>query len=131
MPEKRGIRFADLDLKFEKNPITHRLMLLKDEEAVKRSIRNLILTNKYERPYQPLIGGNVTDMLFEMFDPLTAHDMERNIRETINNFEPRADIMTVKVNDVPDRNGIDVTIKFRVVNQTDPVSVNFFVERIR
>jgi uncharacterized protein len=107
------------------------LMVLKDVEAVKRSIRNLILTNKFERPYQPLIGGNVTSMLFELFDELAAHDMEKAIRQTIANYEPRAEVLDVKVTEDAQQNGINITLRFRVVNQTDPTEVEFFVERIR
>ena len=87
--KSKGVVFADLDLKFTKNPITNRLTVLKDEEAVKRSIRNLILTNRYERPYKPLIGGNITDLLFENFDSITSQDIKRNIIEVIENYEPR------------------------------------------
>ena len=130
--KSKGIVFADLDLKFTKNPITNRLTVLKDEEAVKRSIRNLILTNRYERPYKPLIGGNITDLLFENFDSITSQDIKRNIIEVIENYEPRAEVLDVVV-DVSsyNANALNISIVFRVVNRADPTTVSFQVERIR
>lgn len=128
--KSKGVTFADLDLRFTKNPITNRLTTLKDEEAVKRSIRNLILTNRYERRYKPLIGGNITDLLFENFDSLTSQDMKRNIIEVIENYEPRAEVNDVKVTS-DDNHTLNVTIVFRVINQANPTTVSFNIERIR
>jgi len=130
--KSKGMTFSDLDLKFSRNPITNRLTVLKNEEAVKRSIRNLILTNRYERHYKPLIGGNITDLLFENFDSLTAQDIKRNIIEVIENYEPRAEVLDVVVDSsASNPNGIDISIVFRVINRADPTTVSFQIERIR
>ena len=130
--KSKGISFADLDLRFTRNPITNRLTTLKNEEAVKRSIRNLILTNRYERRYKPLIGGNITDLLFENFDSFTAQDIKRNIMEVLENYEPRAEVLDVRVTQSSSNvHAINITIEFRVVNQADVTTISFNLERIR
>ena len=124
-------RWADLDLDFTAHPVTKDIVLKKDVEAVKRSIRNLILTNKYDRPFQPDIDGGVTGHLFELSTPHTIHNIESAIRNCISNYEPRAEVIDVFVTGALDNNGFQVTLSFRVINTPDPVTVELFLERLR
>ena len=138
MPEifTRGLktnsrRWSDLDLDFKAHPVTKDIVRKTDVESVKRSIRNLILTNRYERPFQPNIDGGVTRHLFELSTEHTKHNVESAVRNCISNFEPRAEVIDVIVGGDLDKNGFDVTIIFRVVNTPDPVTIEIFLERLR
>jgi phage baseplate assembly protein W len=124
-------RWTDLDLDFIAHPVTKDIIFKTDVEAVKRSIRNLILTNRYERPFQPNIDGGVTRHLFQLSTPHTKHDVKSAIETCISNFEPRASVISVFVGGDLDKNGFDVTIEFRVVNTPDPVTIELFLERLR
>ena len=108
--------YSDLGLSFERNVATKDLIVKKDVDAVKQSVRNLILTNHYERPFHPEIGSNVTALLFEPMNPITANVLQRTIAEVIENFEPRARLVSVIASSQPDRNAYEVTISFYVVN---------------
>ena len=108
--------YSDLGLSFERNVATKDLIVKKDVDAVKQSVRNLILTNHYERPFHPEIGSNVTALLFEPMNPITANVLQRTIAEVIENFEPRARLVSVIASAQPDRNAYEVTISFYVVN---------------
>tara|TARA_B110000467_G_scaffold17649_1_gene15508 strand:+ start:633 stop:1046 length:414 start_codon:yes stop_codon:yes gene_type:complete len=124
-------RWSDLDLDFQAHPVTGDIVTKSDVESVKRSIRNLILTNRYERLFQPEIDGGVNDYLFELATPLTISNIQGIIRNTISNFEERVEVIEVNVKDDIDKNGFNVTIVFRVVNTPDPVTVEIFLERLR
>ena len=124
-------RWSDLDLDFKSHPVTNDIVVKTDVEAVKRSIRNLILSNKYERPFQPDIDGGVTRHLFQLSTPQTKYDVKTAISNAINNFEPRAELIDIKVGGDLDKNGFDVSITFSVVNTFDPVTIELFLERLR
>ena len=124
-------RWSDLDLDFQAHPVTKDIVVKTDVEAVKRSVRNLILTNRYERPFQPQIDGGVTRQLFELATPVTETIISNIIRNTLSNFEPRAEVIAVDVESDIDKNGFNVTIFFRAINTPDPVTVEIFLERLR
>ena len=133
---KKGLKtntrsWSDLDLDFNAHPVTKDVVTKTDVEAVKRSVRNLILTNRYERPFQPEIDGGVTRHLFQLSTPSTKYDIETAIKIAILNFEPRAEIISIIVAGDLDRNGFDVTINFRVINVPEPVTIELFLERLR
>jgi phage baseplate assembly protein W len=129
---KRSTRiFSDLNLNFTKNPATKDVARLTDIEAVKRSVRNLVLTNRFERPFHPEIGSSVRELLFENISPLTAVLLKDRIAEVINNFEPRAGLVDVNVNDQPDRNEYVVTVSFYVLNSPEPTDVTVYLQRLR
>ena len=129
---KRANRiYKDLDLDFGRNPITDDVNRLTDVEAVKRSVRNLINTNHYERPFHPEIGSDVRAMLFEPMTPLTALNLQRKVAEVLNNFEPRIDLQQVLANPDLDRNSYSLKIMFYVVGSNQPVEVETFLERLR
>ena len=115
--EKRSSRVdKDLNLNFTRNPVTGDVAIVTDVNAVKRSIRNLLLTNHYDRPFHPEIGSNIPALLFENFGPITGNQLSRTIEEMISNFEPRARVETVEWFPVPDSNRYDVRVYFYVEN---------------
>ena len=115
--EKRSSRvYKDLNLNFGINPVTSDVTTVTDVTAVKRSVRNLLLTNHYDRPFHPEIGSNVQALLFENFGPITANQLTRTIEEMIANFEPRARVESVECFPLQDRNTYDVRIYFYVEN---------------
>ena len=129
---KRANRiYKDLDLNFGRNPITNDVNKLTDVEAVKRSVRNLINTNHYERPFHPEIGSDVRSMLFEPMTPLTALNLQRKIEEVLSNFEPRAKITQIIADPDIDRNGYRLEIRFYVIGIQNPITVETFLERLR
>jgi phage baseplate assembly protein W len=123
--------FSDLDLNFTIHPVKKDINRYTNETAVMNSIKNLILTNHYERPFQPNIGSNVRRLLFENMDTITATTLEKEIEQTIKNYEPRANISRLNVSPDYDNNGFKVYMEFFVVNRTTPITINFFLERIR
>ena len=129
---KRATRiYKDLDLDFGRNTVTNDVNKLTDVEAVKRSVRNLINTNHFERPFHPEIGGNVRALLFEPMTPLTALNLQRKIEEVLSNFEPRAKITQIIADPDIDRNGYRLEIRFYVIGIQNPITVETFLERLR
>ena len=129
----RNVRqYTDLDLFFGKKATSKDISKVTDIQAVKRSIRNLVLTNHYEKPFHPEIGSGVRGILFEPMTPLTAYVLTRRIEDVIKNFEPRARL--IGVNAIPnlDRNEYECTVEFFVVNApTELVNLTIFLERLR
>ena len=124
-------RYSDLDLKFTIHPVKKDINIYKDELAVINALKNLILTNHYERPFQPEIGSNVRKLLFENLDMVTAGALEKEITQTINNFEPRVEVLGIIVSPDVDNNSFKVTLNFTIINKTNPVTISFLLERIR
>src|SRR6056300_1679218 len=123
--------FKDLNLDFQQNTATKDIQKIKDIEAVKRSVRNLINTNHYEKPFHPEIGSNLRAMLFEPMTPLTALNLQRKVAEVINNFEPRVNLVQILARPDLDRNSYHLRIMFYVVGVAEPVTVETFLERLR
>jgi phage baseplate assembly protein W len=124
-------QYKDLDLNFLIHPVRKDINKHKDEMAVINSIKNLMMTNHYERPFQPDLGSNVRRLLFENLDKITAISMDREIRQVVQNYEPRAQIKTLDILPDMDNNGFSVRMEFYIMNMTDPVTINFFLERVR
>jgi phage baseplate assembly protein W len=103
----------------------------KNEYAIINSVKNLILTNFYERVFQPQWGSNIRRLLFENVDNLIAARIEKEIEETILNFEPRVQISNITAIPDADRNAYGITLEFFIINNANPVTINFFLERIR
>jgi len=115
--EKRSSRvYKDLNLNFSANPVTGDVATVTDVIAVKRSVRNLLLTNHYDRPFHPEIGSNIQNILFQNFGPITGNQLSRAIEEMLANFEPRARVETVECYPLMDQNKYDVRIYFYVEN---------------
>lgn len=129
----RNVRkYSDLDLFFGKKSSDSDIQNITDVKAVKRSIRNLVLLNHYEKPFHPEIASGVRDMLFELMTPVTAQILARKVEDVINNYEPRARLVGVTAIPDLDRNAYEVSIEFYVVNQpTELVDLSIMLERLR
>jgi len=129
----RNVRqYTDLDLFFGKKSSNSDVQEITDVKAVKRSIRNLVLLNHYEKPFHPEIASGVRDMLFELMTPVTATILAKKIEDVINNYEPRARLISVTALPNLDRNEYEVSIEFYVVNQpTELVDLSIMLERVR
>ena len=123
--------YKDLDLDFGRNVVTNDVNKLTGVEAVKRSVRNLIQTNHFERPFHPELGGNVRAHLFEPLNMFTAMNLEKKIAEVLLNFEPRAQINQVRAEPNVDQNSFFVSINFKVVGIPGVVTVETMLERLR
>jgi len=125
-------QYSDLDLFFSMKKASKDISRVFDIQAVKRSVRNLILMNHYEKPFHPEIGSGVRDVLFENMTPTTSHILTRKIEMVIEAFEPRARLMSVTASPNLDRNEYECTITFYVVNApTELVDLTVFLERLR
>ena len=131
--EKRSSRvYTDLNLNFTRNPVTGDVATVTDVNAVKRSIRNLLLTNHFDRPFHPELGSNIPALLFENFGPITGNQLSRQIEEIIGNYEPRARVETVECYPVPDTNTYDVRVYFYVENMpAELVEIQTILEALR
>ena len=112
---KRSTRiYKDLDLNFTRNPVTNDILRIEDVDAVKRSVRNLVQTNFYERPFHPELGCGIRGLLFENYSPIIGIFLKRKIAEVINRYEPRVSLVNVTLDDDPDRNRLKVSLYFYV-----------------
>lgn len=123
--------FVDLDLNFNIHPIKKDINVFKGEYAVINSIKNLVLTNFYERPFQPELGSSVRRLLFENVDSVVSAQLEKTIEETISNYEPRVSISKVIAKPSPDENKYNIYLEFFVINNPNPITINFFLQRVR
>ena len=123
--------YSDLDLDFTRNPVTSDIVKLQDVDAVKRSVKNLIQINHYERPFHPEIGSDVRALLFENMTPLTALNLERKVIEVLVNFEPRAKIVDVIAQPQEDANRYHIQISFYVIGISTPIVVETYLQRLR
>ena len=127
----RNLVFKDLDLNFGIHPNNKKLNILKDDLAILRSLKNLIMTDFYERPFHPEIGCNLRSMLFDNILPSTAKSIKNTIIETVNNFEPRIQLNDVTVIVSPENNGYNVLLEYFIINSSTSKRSSFFLERIR
>ena len=123
--------YRDLDLDFAAHPVTKDVTKKNNEYAIAASIRNLLLTSHYERPFKPDFGSNLKKFLFEPIDNVTTSLIQDSIFETIQNYEPRVEISEVVAIPNFDDNGYDIKVVFFVKNTTEPLSISFFLERVR
>ena len=124
--------YSDLDFRFIVNPNTGDFALKKDVESVKQSVVNILLTDQGERPFEPEFGGGLKRYLFENFDDITVARIENTIVNTLRNYEPRVEVLTIEVDNLDYRNALRITVEFRILSpEQDVASVQFVVERIR
>ena len=123
--------YSDIDFTFTKKPVIGDIALSYDNQAVIRSIRNLLMTKFYERPFNLGLGSNLESLLFEPISSLTTSAIEQNIKQTIENYEPRALLKSVIAEPDDDNNAYNVTITFFLLNATQPTTVTLFLERNR
>ena len=125
-------RYIDLDLFLKRKIPSGDVNTITDIQAVKRSVRNLVLLNPYEKPFHPEIASGVRGMLFELMTPFVAAQLTKKVEDVINNFEPRARLVSVRANPDYDNNGYEVSIEFYVVNTpTELVDLTVMLERLR
>lgn len=123
--------FSDIDLNFTAHPVTKDITRRFDEAAIKASLRNLILTANYERPFHSEIGSQVRSLMFENPSPMLAITMRKAILDMVNNLEPRVDVIDVTVDFRPDDNSVNISIEFKIVNTQQPLTVDIILERTR
>ena len=126
-----GKRYADLDFDFKAHPVTTDVVLKYNEEAVKKSLKSLIMTSKYERPFQPSINSRIKKLLFENITPVMGVNLKSNIEDVIREHEPRVDLRGVDVIVDEDQNRIKVDIFFNIKNQPEVVSLTTTMQRTR
>ena len=129
--ERSSRTYKDLNLSFISNPATKDIVKLKDVEAVKRSVRNLVELNHFEKPFHPEIGSKLKSMLFENFGPQTELSLRQEILNVINNYEPRVRVVSIIVESKPDMNTYGVTITYYIANNATPQSTELLLERLR
>ena len=123
--------YSDLDLNLNIHPIRKDVNKHTGDMAVIHAVKNLLMLNHYEAPFQPDKGSNIRKLLFEQLDNITAIALEREIRQTISNYEPRVNIKNITVNPDLDNNAFQVKLEFYILNTTDPIKVNITLSRIR
>ena len=125
-------QYTDLDLFFGKKSSDNDIRKVTDAQAVKRSIRNLVQLNTYEKPFHPEISGGIREMLFEPMSPLIAVVIARKIEDVIDNFEPRARLVGVRAFPDLDRNAYEVFVEFFIMNApSELVDLSLMLERLR
>ena len=129
--QRQSRRFKDISLSFKRHPVTNDILALTNEDAIKRSVRNLVETINEERFFNPLIGSHVRESLFEVPDNTIRATLKSQIENSILNFEPRARLVQINVQPFIERNGYRAQISFFVVNTTERVEVESFLERLR
>ena len=130
--QRRSQGFLDISASWQNNPLSNDLIGLKNENAIARSVRNLILTTQGERPFQPVLGSNVNNLLFENMDKLTAAALKDEIRNTIENYEPRVELEEIIVDPNFENNEFNVTIQYYIVGIDVPEQeLSFVLESTR
>ncbi len=123
--------FTDLDLNFTAHPVNKDVAIKYDEQAIKQSVRNLILTKNFERPFHSAIGSQVRGLLFEPVTEMSVSIIKRSIVDVIRNYEPRVQLVDVFVNVRTDENYVDIRIIFKIINTATPIELTLTLERTR
>lgn len=126
-----GVYYKDFDISFRAHPVTGKLLLKKNDESIKQALKNLILTNLYERPFRPRFGSDIVRTLFENYTSSTEENLRSYIKTAVNNYEPRVELLSIEIYAEPDLNTLQIGILFRSKNSTTPSSVTITVDRIR
>lgn len=123
--------YKDLDLNFRAHPVTKDVVVRTGNSAIIGALRNLILTNLYEKPFQPMFGSRIRGLLFEEVSFITANILRGEIKRVVESFEPRVGIDAIRVEAQPDNNRYAITIRFFINNAEEPVTINLFLEKVR
>ena len=123
--------FSDIELNFIAHPITGDINIRYDDDAIKQSVKNLVLTHNYERPFHSDIGSPVHGLLFELSSPLLSISIKRIITDLIFNYEPRVNLTQVSVNISPENNSVNISIYFTILNTSTPITLDITLERTR
>ena len=123
--------YKDIDLNFTAHPVTKDVLKRTGNAAIIGALRNLILTNRYEKPFQPTFGSRVRSLLFQNVSTIVANILSKEIQNTVENFEPRVTIDAIRVEAQPEENRYAITIRFYISNLEPPVTINMFLEKVR
>lgn len=126
----RSKTYSDIDLSFAKKP-SGDVYKKSDAAAVKQSVKNIVSTNRFEKPFQPNFGANITGLLFELATNRTSQMVRRQIEDVVYRYEPRAEILDIEVSDKVDQNTLKVKLTFKVVNTEEVVSITTTISRLR
>lgn len=128
---KKQEYFSDFLDNFDKHPITNNIARITNEESIKQSLKNLVLTNLGERVFEPTIGSNIRAAMFEQNDVVSAEIIINAIKNTVRFNEPRVELLDVLANPDPDNYGFNVSIVFSIINNPDPIVLEFLLKRVR
>ena len=126
--------YKDLSLFFTPNPVSGDVTMVTDVQDIKRSVRNLVMTNRFEKPFHPEVASHVRDLLFERFTPITFNLLRNRIETILANYEPRVSVTDIEIDDsgrAMDNNELNVRIFFTLRNDPQIQSVDILLERIR
>ena len=123
--------YSDLDLNFNRVPVTGDVSMSYDDQSVIRSVRNLLLTRPFERKFNPTVGSQIDNLLFEPVTPLTANLIKDEVTRTITNWEPRVTIATLDITPYPDQNGYNISLFLYIGNNTQPTGISLVLKRSR
>jgi phage baseplate assembly protein W len=124
--------YSDFDFVFQKHPITGDVPIKRDVEAVKQSVRNILLTRRGEKFFDPDFGGSLTEFLFENFDPVVEAEIEQRIRGTLANYEPRVKVLGLEIEDLSHRNALSLNLEVQILSpENNIVNIEFIIERLR
>jgi len=124
-------KFVDLNPKFDRHPITGDLPTIKNEDAIKQAVKNIVLTIRGEKPFRPFFGASINSALFENFDPVLIDDIALSIEDALTAHEPRVEVTEVEILDNIDTNALEVTVNYKIVGiPLDQQSLNLVLERV-
>ena len=123
--------FTDFSLIFNAHPSNLDVVKKTNEDAIKQSLKNLLLTKHYERPFHPEIGCQIHSLLFENWDPIIERTMQQTIIDLVNKFEPRVKILALKIFPLPDDNSLNITLEFKIINSDKPMTFTTALSRVR
>jgi phage baseplate assembly protein W len=124
--------YSDFDFPFKKHPVTKDVPIKRDVEAVKQSVRNILLTRRGEKFFDPDFGGSLTEFLFELFDPIVEAEMEERIINTLRNYEPRVKVLSVDITDLSHRNALNLKLEVQILSPENiTTDIEFIIERLR
>jgi len=124
--------YSDFDFPFKKHPVTGDVPIKRDVEAVKQSVRNILLTRRGEKFFDPDFGGSLTEYLFENFDIVVESEMEERIVNTLRNYEPRVRVLSVDVSDLSYRNALNLKLEVEILSPENVITdIEFIIERLR
>lgn len=127
----KPVYYSDVNSLMQAHPNTKDISVMENEDSVKNAIRNILLTRKGERFFNPAFGSGIYSVLFENMSPATESDLRTIINNALDNYEPRANVLKLEVSPYPDENGVVITLVFSVINRTEPVVMNILLDRIR
>jgi len=124
-------KFVDINPKFEKHPLTGDLPIIKNEDAIKQSVKNIVLTARGERPFQPFFGASISSSIFENYDPTLVDDIAFTIEDSLKAHEPRVELIDVEVLEDMDNNSMEITVNYKIVGiPLNQQSLNLVLERV-